>query len=103
MQSSPCGSRSETLIEAIGESLRKTGPADAALGLGHVVRNAVPGEQRLLVVVDGKGGAPVEIARLTDRAGVEEIANSVSKLQFVLGRQARVIVLRLETKRIVSA
>ncbi len=57
----------------------------------------MPGEERLLVVVDGEGGAPVGIAGLADRTGIEQIAISASKLHRELLRLGGEIVFRLET------
>ena len=62
------------LAEALGEAFGEAGEEDAALGGLDVVGDAEVGDGAGVRVVDGVGGAPVEVAGLADGAGVDELA-----------------------------
>src|SRR4051794_24348140 len=61
-----------TVLQAVGERVREPCAADRRLGAGDVVLDALPGGAPAVDVEQQVRGARVAVARLADRAGVED-------------------------------
>src|SRR5467141_5214726 len=60
--------------EPLDQRLRKVGGTHALLDDGNIVGHAPKLDDLVLQVGDGKSGARIAVARLSDRTGIEEIA-----------------------------
>src|ERR1700753_640056 len=73
-------------------AVRQPRGEDFSLRSLHIVGNPAESNSSLHVVENRKGGAPVSIAGLADRAGVDEITPVIAQLQLELdGATARVV------------
>src|SRR6266852_4860690 len=60
--------------EPLDQRLRKVGGTHALLDDGNIVGHAPKLDDLVLQVADGKSGAWIAVTRLSDRAGIQEIA-----------------------------
>src|SRR5713226_9285063 len=60
--------------EPLNQRLREAGGSHALLDDGNIVGHAPKLDDLVLQVGDGKSGARIAVARLSDRTGIEEIA-----------------------------
>ena len=63
--------------EALGQGRRELLVDDLPLGLFDVVLDAAELDRPGLGVVDGEGGPGIAVARLADRAGIDEVAHAL--------------------------
>ena len=61
--------------KARGETRRKVGSEDSVLGGFEVVGCAVEVDDLGIRIEQGKGGAPIAIARLADGAGIDQVTS----------------------------
>ena len=74
---------SDPEAEALGQGRRELLVDDLPLGLFDVVLDPAELDGPGLGVVDGEGGPGIAVARLADRAGIDEIADALFELDLV--------------------